>query len=165
MRIRRVEIGDLHQIEQIEKREFEYYAVHEHSINPLLDLFPDGQRVLDDNGKIAAYFLTEKHNFSPLLPRDHDVSKTHRNDGIYLYVSTFCVEENYKGKKIGSHMARKLEEVGKKEDCDGIYLAIKRDSEAIDFWKKMGYFVIKETAWNPIPGKERECYVMAKSLR
>ena len=155
---------DATQIEKEEKKTFHEYAVNTTTFVPLLELFENGQWVLEDDGKIAAYFFTEQHNFNSLLPYNHETEGTHKKDGAYLYILMFNVTEPYRGKHIGTEMAKKLEQIGKEEHCDGVYLVLKRDSPKVDFWKKMGYLVIKDTVWSPIIGEKRECYVMAKSL-
>ena len=126
MHLRRTRKDDIEQIEKIEKEAFGKYAATSSTFSPLLELFPKGQWVFENKDEIAAYFFTEKHDFNSPLPYNHDPTKTHKRNGAFLYVSMFYVQEKYR-KGLGSRMLRKLEEIGREEDCDAIYLILNKD--------------------------------------
>ena len=67
-----------------------------------------------------------------------------KNNGIMRYrklldIDTLCVDENYRGKGIGTKMLKFAQEIGRKNNCTDIYLTVNPENEnAIKTYENFG---------------------------
>jgi N-acetylglutamate synthase-like GNAT family acetyltransferase len=61
------------------------------------------------------------------------------HDGVHVFVEDIVVDSNYRNKKIGAQLVKKLEQTAKQKHIVSIDLLASTDSRAPDFWKNLGY--------------------------
>ncbi len=61
------------------------------------------------------------------------------HDGVHVFVEDIVVDSNYRNKKIGAQLVKKLEQTAKKKGIVSIDLLAFTQSKAPNFWKTLGY--------------------------
>ncbi len=61
------------------------------------------------------------------------------HDGVHVFVEDIAVDSNYRNKKIGAQLVKKLEQIAKQKGIVSIDLLVFTQSKAPDFWKTFGY--------------------------
>lgn len=73
----------------------------------------------------------------------------------WLHIDLFWVDDNYRGKGIGTNLIQQAEKEALKHNIAGAYVET-ADFQALDFYQKEGYTIFGEADNMPIKG--RKCY-------
>lgn len=95
-------------------------------IKKLIDIFPEGQICVEDNGALVAFALTiivdyrkfgDNHTYLQVIGGNKASFKTHDDEGDVLYGIDVCVDPDYRGLRLG----RRLYDA-RKELCENLNL-------------------------------------------
>ena len=75
----------------------------------------------------------------------------------FVYITSFCIKKDYRGKSIAQDMIKELCEYSKKRRCKKIILEVRCNNErALHFYKKVSFHKLRET--------DKNTFVLSKSL-
>ena len=124
--VRQLRVDDVEAIERISKKLYAHISAawHRESFYRLMDVFPEGQVGVEDNGKIVAFALSLIVDYKA-FGDDHTYMEitgnfkfsTHDPDGDVLYGIEVCVDPEYQGLRLG----RRLYDA-RKEMCEHLNL-------------------------------------------
>lgn len=101
--------------------------------------------ILEDDGKVIGFCSYSRQKW---------VAKLHK---LYL-------QPNMKGQGHGTALIAQVESSARAEGCEAVELSVNRFNSAIEFYKKQGYSIIRETDTEVGGGFLRSDYVMQKNL-
>ena len=125
------------------------HQVHELHVNWRPDIFVSVDKVIT----LSQYkkLIKNDHNF--VVKLDHNIvgyiiirikDKKSKNpklkDRKYLIIETMCVDENYRGKGIGTYLLNFAKEIAKDNNCTDMYLTVNQENiGAIKTYEKFGF--------------------------
>lgn len=110
MTIRTAKISDIDAIMKIEREAFDVCIQEKESVFlERIELFNDGFFVLEEDGFVCGYFSSELWNFleertEADFSLGHDIGKCHSNSGDELYISSFALLQEMRGKGAGKYL-------------------------------------------------------------
>lgn len=71
--------------------------------------------------------------------------EVHREENEFIYLDDFSIEEEFRGKGIGSQLLKKAEEYAEKLRIDTICLHVEKDNKsAFKLYERNGYFIFED---------------------
>jgi ribosomal protein S18 acetylase RimI-like enzyme len=145
-----------YQIKQLNSKDFEkfYTFAHDFVLNQFLDYPPVVRRKwfsIEFKKKELLEKLKEE-KLIVLLAYDKDAiigfSMIFLEDGGALYLSWLCVDEQYRGKGIGSSFLKRIETIALDNKRHFIYLSTE-NLRNIEYYKKRGFYLVglRKEAW------------------
>lgn len=167
--IKQVKREDKIEIVEIDKQAFGDQGISEKTISSQINNFPEGVFVAKENDKIVGVVCCERHEEENFPPYNHDVGKTHSENGVLLYISLITVVEDFRNKNVGSSLLEKVSELGKKLGSLKIYLPVNKkhpylEKGILNFWQKNGYGIAGETDWEVLPDRVVNAHVLEKLI-
>lgn len=157
IKFRRAKIEDIKSIQEIEKEYCEGFSLNENILKGWIEKLADNFILAEDKeGRILGFIFAEYLRKPSALPFLHDVSKTHVQYGVYLYVTEIGISD-----KMGVDLMKDLfKKVVDKAREDKVKFAIwltggkgKHDKKELEVLKREG-FKKKELVknWEAYPG-------------
>lgn len=156
------------QIVAIEKETFGN-GVNADTLNSLVQAFPEGLILINDDGIVHGYLGWEKHTAKQFPEYNHDVGKTYAPNGSHGYISIITVASQFRDKGLGSNLLKQLETIAKKHKCTSLYCPVNKkhpylNQGVMHFWEKNGFKVSGETNWEISPGKILPSFIFNKTI-
>ncbi|OPX17846.1 ribosomal-protein-alanine N-acetyltransferase [candidate division WOR-3 bacterium 4484_100] len=141
--IRKMQLSDLDQVYELEKRSFP---------NPWPRYFFE-----QDLNKEDAVALVIEHNKTIIA---YALAKF---EGEKFHITNIAVAKEYQSQGIGKKLMKRLEDAAQKKSCNILYLEVRKSNiTAINFYRKLGYRIESICRYYYINGDD--AYIMKKEL-
>ena len=115
-----------------------------------IQVFPEGFIIMEIEEKYAGYITSELWNFKEYRERrnfmiNHSIKKCHDYNGKELYITSFAVKSEYRGKNYGKLMFEYFMDKMKEKyspNCISLIVA-ERWEKAVDIYIKNGFKIVE----------------------